>query len=355
MIIPIIMCGGSGTRLWPASRDDMPKQFMPMFGANSTFQDTLERLRAPDLFDKPIIVTNERFRFEVAKQAQSIDVPCDIVLEPQARDSAAAVAVAAICALERDPEAIALILAADHAVSKVDVFQKTCRSAHDAAKSGKIVTFGITPDHPATGYGYLQPGAKLGETSAHKLEAFVEKPDRETAEQYLAKGYLWNSGNFMFPAALMLQEIEAHAPEIAAAARGAVKNADRDHDFTRLSKAEFVLAPKISIDYAVMEKTKHAAVIPADIGWSDIGSWNAVWDLSKKDADGNAVSGAAVALETKNSIVRSPEGITTAVYGLDDIAVITTSDAVLVIPRTRSEHVKKLLAAVKDRQKPQDG
>ncbi len=349
MIIPVIMCGGSGTRLWPASRDEMPKQFMPLFGAHSTFQDTLARLSVADLFDKPMIVTNDRFRFVVAEQARALGIDCEIVLEPIARDSAAAVAVAAIRARTRTEDAVALVLAADHSVTDVPAFHKTCRSALEVARTGQIVTFGIEPTHPATGYGYLQPGDPIPGTDAFSLAAFIEKPNVATAETYLSKGYLWNSGNFMFQADVMLGEIKHHAREIADAADAAITNAAADADFLRLSEADFIKVPKISIDYAVMEKTSRAAVIPASFGWSDIGSWDAVWTLSDKDANGNAVSGKAVCLNAIDCLVRSTDNIVTAVSGLNNVVVVTTPDAVLVTTREKSESVKQVIEAVKAR------
>ncbi len=344
MIIPIIMCGGSGTRLWPASREAMPKQFMPMFGRKSTFQDTLARLKVSDLFDQPIVITNERFRFVAAEQARNIGVSCDIVLEPEARDSAAAVAVAAQQANNRTPNAIALVLAADHSVTNVPAFHETCRKAEVVAEQNHIVTFGIEPLHPATGYGYLQPGDSISGTKAFVLDRFVEKPDQATAEKYVKEGFLWNSGNFMFRTDVMLNEIHTHAPEIGAAALAALEHAQRDADFVRLSHEHFAQAPKISIDYAVMEKTDHAAVIPASFGWSDVGSWDAVWALSDQDSDGNALSGNVVCLDTKNSLVRGHDTIVTAVSGLENVVVVTTDDAVLVTTREKSENVKQVIA-----------
>ncbi|MGH1417226.1 MAG: mannose-1-phosphate guanylyltransferase/mannose-6-phosphate isomerase [Hyphomicrobiaceae bacterium] len=349
MIIPVIMCGGSGTRLWPQSRDEMPKQFMPLFTARSTFQDTLARLDVPDLFDKPIVITNERFRFIVAEQARAIGIDCEIILEPIARDSAPAVAVSALRAFARDATTTALILAADHAIADVATFHNICRQADDVTKQGKIVTFGIEPTYPATGYGYLKPGAAIANTQAFQLSSFVEKPDAATAKSYLTNGYLWNSGNFMFQANDMIDELNVHAPAILSAAQAAISNGQQDQDFLRLAENEFKKAQKISIDYAVMEKTERASVIPASMGWSDIGSWDAVWTLSDKDTEGNATTGHAICIDSQNCLVRSPDTIVTAVSGLDNVVVVTTPDAVLVTTRDKSESVKQVLAAIKEK------
>ena len=346
-IIPVIMCGGAGTRLWPVSRESMPKQFVSLVGPTSTFQQVLTRISDPGLFLRPIIITNAEFRFIVAEQLREQGIEADIVLEPMRRDSGPAVAVAAVLAEERDPEALVLVLAADHVVRKPDEFHQACRCAAGAAIAGRIVTFGIVPTYPATNYGYIRPGEKLNGSHAHAVEAFVEKPDAATAATYVADHYLWNSGNFLFHAATMLAEIERFEPAMAEAAKASVDGLTRDLDFLRLAAEPFARAPRKSIDYAVMERTKLAAVIPADIGWSDVGSWSAVWDILDHDAAGNATEGPVVMLDSRNSLVRSEKSVLTTVIGLDDIIVVSTADAVLVSSRSKAEQVKALVEQLK--------
>ena len=343
LLTPVIMCGGAGTRLWPVSRESMPKQFVALIGDRSTFQQTIDRVRDPELFARPIVITNGDFRFIVAEQLREIDAQADIVLEPMRRDSGPAVAVAAALAEQRDPGATVLVLAADHLIRDGEQFRAACRSAATAAAEGLIVTFGIRPTAPATNYGYIRPGAKLNGGATLAVDAFVEKPDADTAARYLAEQYLWNSGNFTFRANVMLGEIEAFEPAMADAARAAVAGATRDLDFTRLAAEPFARALRKSIDYAVMERTKLAAVVPADMGWSDIGSWSAVWKDLGHDADGNAISGPAVLLDSRNSLVRADDNVLTAVIGVDDVIVVATGDAVLVAARNRAEDVKALV------------
>ena len=352
-MIPVIMCGGAGTRLWPISRESMPKQFVPLVEDRSTFQQVLGRIDDRELFDRPIVITNADFRFIVAEQLRECGVEADIVLEPMRRDSAMAVAVAAALARERDPQASVLILAADHVVRNAAAFKVACREAKIAAGEGLIVTFGINPTFPATNYGYIRPGAKLNGGAALAVEAFVEKPDAKTAGIYIADKYLWNSGNFAFRADIMLDEIERFEPEIAAAAHSAVGSMKRDLDFLRLPAEAFSLAPKKSIDYAVMERTDRAAVVPVDLGWSDVGSWNAVWDVLKHDSNGNAASGPVVFHNTRNSLARSDETILTAVVGVEDIIVVATPDAVLVTSRDKAEEVKALVEELKAQNRQQ--
>ena len=347
-IIPVIMCGGAGTRVWPASRETMPKQFIPLLGNLSTFQETLLRLD-PEIFDEPAIVTNHDYRFLVQEQMKEIGVSGDIVLEPERRDSAAAVAVACELASQRSADAVVAVFAADHAVRNVEAFRALCRKAGEAAAQGYVVTLGIKPTHPATGYGYIRPGALVvPEAGVAKVEAFVEKPDQETAEHYIAEGYLWNSGNFFFRADVMRGELQAYQPEIAAAAQEAFAKAHRDLGFLALDEESFGRAPKTSIDYAVMERTRHAAVILADIGWSDVGNWHAVWELSERDELGNSVRGHGVVMDAQNVHIRSDDCLTT-VLGVDDIIVVTTDDAVLVLGAQHGDKVKQLVDDLKRR------
>ena len=346
-IIPVIMCGGAGTRLWPVSRESMPKQFVRLIGPDSTFQQVMARISDPELFARPIIITGSDFRFVVAQQLRECDIGADIVLEPVRRDSGPAVAAATLLASERDPQALVLVLAADHVIRKLDHFRDACRCAAEAAAQGRIVTFGIHPTSPATHYGYIRAGAQLNGAFVREVEAFVEKPDAATAAEYVAAQYLWNSGNFLFHAGTMWKELEQLEPVMAEAVRASVAASTRDLDFLRLAPEAFARAPKKSIDYAVMERTKRAAVVPADLGWSDIGSWSTLWEVLDRDDAGNAVEGSVVLSDTRNSLVRSEESILTTVIGLEDVVVVSTSDAVLVTPRARAEEVKGLVEQLK--------
>ena len=262
LLIPVIMCGGAGTRLWPVSRESMPKQFVPLVEERSTFQQVLGRIRDATMFERPIVITHSDFRFIAAEQMRACGIEGDIVLEPIRRDFAMAVGVAAALAATRDPAAIVIVLAADHVVRNSEAFARACREAMSAAADGRIATFGIPPTFPATNYGYIRPGAKLDGGSAFAVDAFVEKPDAVTAGRYIADRYLWNSGNFVFRADVMLSEIARFEPDIAEAAKVAVGDMTKDLDFLRLPAAAFAEAPKKSIDYAVMERTERAAVVP---------------------------------------------------------------------------------------------
>ena len=346
-IIPVIMCGGAGTRLWPVSRESMPKQFVSLVGRETTFRQVLARIADPDLFSRPIVITHADFRFVVAEQLRESGLEADIVLEPMRRDSGPAVAVAAVLAVAREPEALVLVLAADHVIRKRDAFRQACRQAAAAAAEGRIVTFGIEPSHPSESYGYIRPGAQLNGAEVRAVEAFVEKPDAKAAMAYVADRYLWNSGNFLFHAPTMLGEIERFEPAMAEAAKAAVAGLTRDLDFLRLPADALARAPRKSIDYAVMERTSLAAVLPADLGWSDIGSWSTVWDVLDRDAAGNAVSGPVVVMDSRSSLVHSDEAIVTAVVGVDDLVVVSTADAVLVASRQKAEQVKALVDQIK--------
>ncbi len=352
-IVPVIMCGGAGTRLWPVSRDSMPKQFIPLLGALSTFQRALKLVSGDPLFAAPVVVTNSDYRFLVAEQMKDVGVEADIVLEPMRRDSAAAVAVATELALARAPDAVVGVFAADHIVQDSGLFVETCRKAAAVAATGRIVTIGIPPTHPATGYGYIRPGAPL-EGDARAVEAFVEKPDARRAAQYLLDGYFWNSGNFIFSAATMRGELQSFAPDVIGPAAAAVAAATRDLGFLRLDEAAFAKARKISIDYAVMERTTRAAVVAGAFGWSDVGGWSAVWDLSQKDESGNAIVGRGYVRQGRDNLVRSEEALV-AVVGLDDVAVIATRDAVLVAPRAMSDKVKDVVEAMRAAGEPEAG
>ncbi len=348
-ITPVILCGGAGTRLWPVSRESLAKQFAPLIGTGSTFQQTLKRVADGEIFLRPIVITHADNRFIVAEQIRAVGIDAEIVLEPERRDSGPAVAVAAELVARQELPADVLILAADHVILDPEGFRATCRRAAPLTNAGHIVTFGIRPSFAATAYGYIRPGARLGDSDAFAVEAFIEKPDAAAAAQYVADGYLWNSGNFMFRPDVMLTELMHFEPAIVQATQAAVDNAERDLDFLRLCPASFAPAPKKSIDYAVMERTKLAAVIPAEFRWSDVGSWDAVWRLHERDESGNAVVGSAELLDTRDSLIYSEEPLLTTVIGCQDLIIVTTSDAVLVVTREHADRVKSLVDRLKSR------
>ncbi len=345
-IQPVIMCGGAGTRVWPESRETMPKQFIALIGKRSTFQETILRVADP-IFAAPIVVTNHDYRFLVKEQLAEIDAEAKIVIEPSRRDSGPAVAVATVLAAERDPQSILAVFASDHVITKLTDFHTVCVSAAAAAEQGFIVTLGVRPSEPAIGYGYIRPGRTIGEGPALEIDAFVEKPAHAVAERYVAEGYLWNSGNFFFRADVMLGELREFEPEIVSAAQQAIEAAGHDLGFLSLDAEAFVRSPKKSIDYAVMERTKRAAVVPADIGWSDVGNWDAVWKLSARDERGNSIYGEGIVMDADNVHVRST-GLLTAVVGVKDIIVVTTQDAVLVMARDQGDRVKQLVELLRD-------
>ncbi len=344
-IIPLIMCGGAGTRLWPASREVRPKQFLPLFGTRSTFQDTLLRVSDPSLFDRPIVITNASYRFMVLEQLAEIGIEADVILEPMRRDSGPAIAAGAVFAQNRASEAIVLALAADHVVQDNAAFVAACREGLAAANAGRIVTFGVKPERPATEYGYISPGEAIS-GEVHAVARFVEKPDAVKAADYVSSGYLWNSGNFMFPAAVLLDEYRKVDAASVEAISNAVANAGRDLGFVTLEPQAFGAAKAISIDYAVMEKTSRAAVVPVSCGWSDVGSWHAVWELSQKDAQGNAAHGAAVFEDSRNCNVTTDQALV-ALEGVDDLVVVATADAVLVSRQKDTNGLKRLVSKLK--------
>jgi mannose-1-phosphate guanylyltransferase / mannose-6-phosphate isomerase len=344
-IIPLIMCGGAGTRLWPASREVHPKQFLSLFGTRSTFQETLLRVSDATLFARPMVITNEAYRFMVLEQLAQIGLEADVLLEPMRRDSGPAIAAGAVFAETRDMDAIVLALAADHLVRDIAAFVAACREGLVAADQGRIATFGVRPERPATEYGYISPGeAVAGEVRA--VAKFVEKPDAATAAGYIDAGYLWNSGNFMFRAAVLLDEYRNVDADSVASVEQSVANASRDLGFVKLDPSAFGAAKAISIDYAVMEKTSHAAVVPVACGWSDIGSWRQVWELSDKDSQGNAARGAAVFEDSRNCNVATDRALV-ALEGVDDLVVVATQDAVLVSRQQDANGLKRLVAKLK--------
>jgi mannose-1-phosphate guanylyltransferase/mannose-6-phosphate isomerase len=354
-VYPIILCGGTGTRLWPASRESMPKQFARLVDPRtSTFQASLERVAEAGVFAKPTVIASAEARFIVAEQCGQLGIAADILLEPQGRDSAAAVAVAALHAAAIDPQAVVLIMAADHVVPDTKAFVDAVKAAAVGARAGYTMTLGIEPTRPASDYGYIRRGAPITEApGATRVEQFVEKPDRAGAEALITDGALWNSGYFLFRADLMLAELEAFVPEVLEAARSALEAAVTDLDFVRLDGDAFAKAPKISIDYAVMERTARAGVLPVSFPWSDVGTWDAVWQVLDHDAAGNAVRGRVALVETKNSLVHSQGGGLTAVVGLEDVVVVSTPDAVLVASKARSGEVKQLVNALRASGEPE--
>ena len=350
-ILPVILCGGSGTRLWPASRESMPKQFIGLLGEGSSFQATAQRVSGPG-FLKPVVLASSDVRFLAAEQLQTIGIEAELVLEPSRRDSAAAVAVATCLALRQGPETVVLIVAADHLIGDTAAFGAACRAAAEGARRGVIMTLGVHPTYPAVGYGYISPGTPIEGTAAFRVERFVEKPSAGKAQDYIAQGYLWNSGNFLFRADVMEQELKAFAPEVLAAARAALERSAVDLDFTRLDPASFAKAPKTSIDYAVMERTRVAGVLPVDFTWSDVGTWDSVYAASARDTDGNALRGPVEVIETRNSLIHA-DGMLTAVVGLDGVVVVATPDAVLVVAREHADKVKLLVEALRANRRPE--
>jgi mannose-1-phosphate guanylyltransferase/mannose-6-phosphate isomerase len=340
------MCGGAGTRLWPASRENRPKQFLPLFGPQSTFQETIRRVSDPALFARPIVVTNGQYRFLVAEQLAEIGAEADIVLEPVRRDSGPAIVAGAGYALRRGDDPVIVALAADHVVSDPAAFAKTCASAAEAALEDHIVMFGVQPTRPATEYGYIRPAQAI-RPGLFAIERFVEKPDTATAARYVAEGYLWNSGNFVFRAGFLLEEYRRFEPEASAAIAAAVETAGADLAFVTLDAEAFARAAAKSIDYALMERTARAAVMPVSYGWSDVGSWHAVWELSERDAAGNAAQGTAVFVDTKGSYVASEKQLV-ALLGLDNVVVVTTDDAVLVARREDGDGLRRVVSKLKE-------
>jgi mannose-1-phosphate guanylyltransferase / mannose-6-phosphate isomerase len=344
-IIPLIMCGGAGTRLWPASREVRPKQFLPLFGVRSTFQDTILRVSDATLFERPIVITNTAYRFMVLEQLAAIGLEADILLEPMRRDSGPAIAAGAAFAELRDKDAVVLALAADHVVRDDRAFIAACRQGLTAAEAGRIVTFGVQPERAATEYGYICFGEPVSR-EVREVMKFVEKPDPITAAEYVKAGYLWNSGNFMFRASVLLDEYRNVDAESVQAITDSVIKAGRDLGFVTLDPSAFGSAKAISIDYAVMEKTSRAAVVPMACGWSDVGSWYAVWELSDKDSQGNAAQGAAVFEDSRNCSVSTDKALV-ALEGVDDLVVVATQDAVLVSRQKDADGLKRLVTKLK--------
>jgi len=343
IIQPVILSGGSGTRLWPLSREAYPKQFLPLAGQVTMLQATWQRV-APVASRGPLVIANEEHRFVAAEQLQQVGAePAAIILEPVGRNTAPAIAVAALEATRDGTDALLLVLPSDHVITDEAAFRSAVQAAANAAEAGKLVTFGIVPTGPETGYGYIKAADGQG---LRAVERFVEKPDLDTASGYVASGqYYWNSGMFLFKASRYLQELERFQPAMLAGSRTAWQQSRRDTDFTRLDKEAFTAVPSDSIDYAVMEKTADAVVIPLDAGWNDVGSWTALRDVSQQDGDGNAHQGDVIAIDCRNTYAYGQRLV--AMVGLDDVIVVETDDAVLVGKADRMQEVKTVVAQLK--------
>jgi mannose-1-phosphate guanylyltransferase / mannose-6-phosphate isomerase len=342
---PVVLSGGSGTRLWPMSRSQHPKQLLSLLGEDSLLRQTVERVAGRQGFAAPVVVANDDHRFLIAEQLREAGiVPAGLFLEPVGRNTAPAVAVAALWLTERDPGALMLVMPSDHVIADRDAFHTAIGRAAIAAGQGKLVTFGITPARAETGYGYIDAGAAIpGCEGSFAVTRFIEKPAAADAERYLAAGtYFWNSGIFLFAASVYLAELERLRPDMLAACRDAVAKAERDADFIRLDKAAFSACPSDSIDYAVMEHTERSAVVPVDMGWNDLGSWDALWETGKRDPAGNALVGNVLAEDAQNCYLRSEAGLVAAV-GIEDLVVVATADAVMVAPRRRAQDVRRLV------------
>ena len=342
MITTVILAGGSGTRLWPLSRAGHPKQFLALHGDKTMLQQTAERLSDLPTFES-ITICNEEHRFFVAEQLREIDALGKIILEPVGRNTAPAIALAALTGKHMDP--LLLVLSADHVIADKEAFTETVMKAVPLAEAGKLVTFGIVPSEPHTGYGYIEAGASLD--GSYTVASFKEKPDFQTAAKYLTDGgYYWNSGMFLFKASRYLEELETHRPDITAACKAAVGNLSSDLDFTRIDTDAFTACPIDSIDYAVMERTSDAVVVPMGAGWNDIGSWSSLWDVADKREAGNVTTGDVMLLNTKNSFVRTDDRLV-AVVGLDDVVVVSTKDATLVAHKDRVQDTKSITSILK--------
>jgi len=348
MLIPVILSGGVGSRLWPLSREHYPKQLLALVDDNTLLQNTVSRLDGLANKSAPLIVCNENHRFLIAEQLRNIGIsPAHIILEPVGRNTAPAVAVSALAALAHDPEALLLVLPADHLIANATKFREAVTAGVPLAEAGYLVTFGIVPSRPETGYGYINATDAIEDTIALSVERFVEKPNLETAQQYVESGqYYWNSGMFLFKASTYLEELEKFAPDILGTCRVAVENALEDQDFLRLDAAAFKTCPSDSIDYAVMENTNKAVAIPLEAGWNDVGSWSSLWEVCPQDEDGNVILGDVLTENVHNSYLRSEHRLLAAI-GLDNVTVVETADAVLVTHNDHVQEVKKIFAILK--------
>ncbi|WP_410014380.1 mannose-1-phosphate guanylyltransferase/mannose-6-phosphate isomerase [Sodalis sp. C49] len=348
MLLPVIMAGGTGSRLWPMSRELHPKQFLRLHSLHSMLQETVKRLDGVDV-SEPVVICNEEHRFMVAEQLRQINkLSKNIILEPVGRNTAPAIALAALNTVAQGHDPIMLVLAADHIINDVEIFHEAILAAMPYAADRSLVTFGIVPTGPETGYGYIQRGAPCAAgSSAAAVRRFVEKPDLAVAQGYVESGeYYWNSGMFMFRAQRYLEELEKFRPDILDACKRSLNNNESDKNFISVDKASFASCPDESIDYAVMENTRDAVVIPLDAGWSDVGSWSALWEVSKKDVSGNAVTGDTFLHDAHNCYINTDEKLIAAV-GVDNLVIVNTKDAVLVVDKSRVQDVKKIVEFLK--------
>jgi len=346
---PVVLTGGAGSRLWPVSREFYPKPLLPMFGDQTLLQGTAKRLDSIAAIGKPVFVCNEEHRFLVAEQVRALGKePEAILLEPQGRNTAPALTIAALYLVEKDPDALMVAMPADHVIPDPESFTAAVEQGGKLAEKGHLVTFGVVADKPETGYGYIRRGAQIGDSGVFQVERFVEKPDLETAQQYVDAGdYYWNSGIFLLRADSWLQEIAKFQPDILAACQQAMAGAKRDSDFVRVDKQAFLSSPSDSIDYAVMEKTDHAAVVPLQTSWSDVGSWSSIWEISERDDAGNVSRGDILVHETRNSLLMAQNRCIAAV-GVEDVIVVETADAVLVANKNRCQDVKAIVGQLKE-------
>ena len=346
MILPVIMAGGSGTRLWPLSRAMYPKQFLKIVGENTMLQDTVKRLKNLHT-TRPLVICNEEHRFLVAEQLREINQTGQIILEPQGRNTAPAIALAALQAIKSGDDPLMLVLAADHVIKNVKSFETAVAAAVVLAKQNKLVTFGIVAESAQTGYGYIKRGDSCGK-NGFNVERFVEKPDKVTAEKYIKTGeFYWNSGMFLFKASRYLDELQKYHPEIFETCSNSMESVTIDMDFIRIDADIFATCPSESIDYAVMEKTDSAVVIPLDAEWSDIGSWSAIWDVSEKDESGNRYLGDVITEDSKNCLIHGEDRLIT-VLGLENVVVIDTKDAILIADKNKVQDVKTIVEQLKN-------
>lgn len=344
---PVILTGGAGSRLWPVSREYYPKPLLPMFGEKTLLQETATRLDGLDGMGDPVLVCNEEHRFLVAEQIQLLHKQTDgILLEPEGRNTAPALTVAALHLAATQPDVLMIVMPADHVIPERSLFEKAVSAGSHLADGGYLVTFGIVAGHPETGYGYIRRGTELS-PGTYQVDSFVEKPDLVKAESYLASGdYYWNSGIFLMRADRWLEEIETHQPDMLEACKQAMQDARKDSDFIRLDKNAFMRSPSDSIDYAVMEKTDRAAVVPLDAGWSDVGAWSSIWDVSERDSEGNVAKGDVLTHKVRNSLFLA-ENRCIAAVGIEDVVVVETADAVLVANKSDSQDVKAIVNQLK--------